>query len=318
MNDHDSGLDLGPQTRDRDAFKRRMRAHQSWYRAAVLNVGYGVGPNEGSSASYGNYLEVEAAERGDNFLNEHIWEVVQDRIAQGGGVTRYRCLHNLLSSQPMCFNLFGQFVGRPHVATPLFSALLPDVVGEVEDVRVEWAPGPKARYLDDETSFDAFVKVRRAGDGAPGFLAIETKLTEPFSQKRYGIDHRPAYASWMSRSDSPWIPESGEQVTDLRWNQLWRNHMLATSLVEDEASPYEFGVPIVVHHPLDARGVEAVIGYRELLHDPTSIATFDLRQIIDRWRALSTAHEDRRWIDRFDVRYLQLALSERAAVALRV
>lgn len=307
-----SGLILGPQYDGDDALTGRMRAYQSWYRAAVLDVAPGVGPQEGSTTSYGNYLASEAAERGDNFLTDHIWEVVQDRIGQGGGVERYRCLYNLLSSQPMCFNLFGQFVGRPQIATPLFSALLPDVVGEVEDVRIEWAPEPKGRYLDDATSFDAFVEVRRASDGARGFLAIETKLTEPFSQKWYDIEHRPAYGRLMSRTDGPWVAEAEQQVTDPRWNQLWRNHMLAISLVEDEECPYEFGVPIVVHHPLDARGVEAIIGYRELLQDPLSVRCFDLRQIVDRWRSLIVTEEDRQWVDRFDVRYLQLWLSERA------
>jgi hypothetical protein len=111
---------------------------------AVLNVGYGVGPAAGSSASYGNYLEVDAGERGDNFLTEHIWKVVQDRIAQGGGVERNRCLHNLLSSQPMCFNLFGQLVDRPELATVLFSALLPELVGEVERVTSNGHRSPRS------------------------------------------------------------------------------------------------------------------------------------------------------------------------------
>ena len=232
-------------------------------------------------------------------------------------VERYRCLHNLLSSQPMCFNLFGQLAGRRDVASRLLSASLPDIVGEVEEVHIEWAPEPKERYLDDATSFDAFVKVRRADDGALGFLAIETKLTEPFSQKEYSLDHRPAYGRMVEGHDAPWTAEGREQVTDHRWNQLWRNHMLTVSLVENEGSPYEFGVPVVVHHPLDVRGIEAVDGYRDLLRDPTSIETFDLREIVDQWRPLTEAEEDRDWIDRFDVRYLQLGLSGRAVAALR-
>ena len=316
MGDGDIALDLAPQYDRDDAFARQMRAHQSWYRAAVLNVAPGVGPQAGSSTTYGNCLPADAAERGDNFLTEHIGEVVQARIPRGGGVERYRCLHNLLSSQPMCFNLFGQLAGRPDVATRLLSALLPDIVGEVEEVYIEWAPEPKERYLDDATSFDAFVTVRRAGDGALGFLALETKLTEPFSQKEYSLDHRPAYGRMVQGHDGPWTAEGREQVADRRWNQLWRNHMLAVSLVEDKGSPYEFGVPVVVHHPLDVRGIEAVTGYCELLRDPFSVETFDLREIVDRWRALTEAEEDRDWIDRFDVRYLQLGLSDRALAAL--
>ena len=50
-------LDLGTQYDLDDAFAQRMRAHQSCYRAAVLNVGAGVGPTTPSSTSYGNYLD---------------------------------------------------------------------------------------------------------------------------------------------------------------------------------------------------------------------------------------------------------------------
>jgi hypothetical protein len=56
--------------------------------------------------------------------------------------------------------------------------------------------------LGDRTAFDAFVTYRRP-DGAHACVAVETKLTEPFSQQAYdwtryvahgvrrdGVDHR--------------------------------------------------------------------------------------------------------------------------------
>src|SRR4030042_3566117 len=92
----------------------RMRKHQSWYRAYELHLPYGTGPGPNDTTSYGNMLTRVDGEAGRNFLTQEIYEVVLDRIAQGSGaVEKYRLLHNMLSSQPMCFNLFGPLV-RDH------------------------------------------------------------------------------------------------------------------------------------------------------------------------------------------------------------
>src|SRR5688572_7957146 len=93
------GSDIGPQYAGDSAFPARMRLHQSWWRAAVLGVPYGVGPTA-KGERLGNYLGDEAAKAGLNFLTPQIFEVAQERFAQGPGVERYRCLHNMLSSQP--------------------------------------------------------------------------------------------------------------------------------------------------------------------------------------------------------------------------
>lgn len=317
MNEEGLAAWLGPQYGNDDAFTARMRAHQSWWRAAVLGEPCGVGPHESSTHRYGNFLPAEAAERGGNFLTGWVWDVVTERLSEGGGVERYRCLHNLLSSQPMCFNLFGRLRHRPDVATRLFAALLPDEVGEVEEVAIEWAPTPKDQYLDDATSFDAFVRYRRAQSGDLAFLAVETKLTEPFSQKHYSLDHRPAYRQLTEHRDSPWKPETLHRVTEVAWNQLWRNHLLATALVDDASAPYVFGLPVVVHHPDDEPAIETMEGYRDLLHDPSAVRVFDLGQIVDAWRPALESDADRDWIDAFNARYLQLDLSRQAFTQLQ-
>lgn|GEM_PF-5508699 len=57
-------------------------------------------------------------------------------------------------------------------------------MAEVIRVAIEWAHEPADEYLGDRTAFDAFVEYRTA-EGALCALGIETKLTEPFSQKVY-------------------------------------------------------------------------------------------------------------------------------------
>src|SRR4051794_24412522 len=83
-------------------FTARMRFHQSWYRERILQVPFD--PQRG----YGNYLSAEDGKRGKNFLSPQIFTVATQRIdAKVGAVASGRLLQNMLSSQPMCFNLFG-------------------------------------------------------------------------------------------------------------------------------------------------------------------------------------------------------------------
>lgn len=188
-----------------------MRRHQSWYRARVLKLPYGILPQRAGNP-YGNCLTETDAERGANFLTPAIHAVARRRLAQRIGVVEpYRLLHNLLSSQPMCFNLFGPLVDDVGLATRLLSALLPGEVAQVEQVLVEWAPEPASAFLGDRTAFDAFIAYRRP-DGQRAFVGFETKLTEPYSQSDYD---GPAYRRWMD-DRSPWLPGSQEAVAHRR------------------------------------------------------------------------------------------------------
>jgi hypothetical protein len=162
-----------------------MRFHQSWYRANVLRVPFGTGPGPQHSGKFGNMLPREDGAKGLNFLTPDIFEVAKSRVKdEQGMVEEFRLFNNMLSSQPMCFNLFGPFVTSFNLATEVFKHLLPNEIEKVTDVKIEYSPEPKEEYLNDRTAFDAFVEFLRP-DGRFGFVGIETKLTEPFSQKYY-------------------------------------------------------------------------------------------------------------------------------------
>ena len=171
---------IGPQSTSDTRFRRRMRLHQSWYRHEVLCVPYGSGPNPSSTTPYGNMLDGESAEQGLNFLSPGIHSLAKERIAEAhGAVASFRLLRNMLTSQAMCFNLFGELALDLELATVLARSLWGDHVVDVTSVRFEWAPSPRGDYLDDRTAFDAVIEYE-AADGQRGFIGVETKLTEPF------------------------------------------------------------------------------------------------------------------------------------------
>ena len=172
---------IGPQYGRDNRLAARIRFHQSWYRARVLGLPWGTGPMPHSKRELGSMLTREDGAAGRNFLSPELFELGQARIAEKTGtVDEFRLRHNMLSSQPMCFNLFGYLELNLDLATRTFAALDSDVA-QVTDVRMEYAPEPAADYLADRTAFDAFIAYERKG-GGKGFFGIETKLTEKFSQ----------------------------------------------------------------------------------------------------------------------------------------
>lgn len=297
---------LGPQCASDPAFTARMRLHQSWYRAHVLGLPCGTGPSQSDTAQYGNYLTRADGARGANFLTPAIFSVAQARLAEQRGVIEpYRLLHNLLSSQPMCFNLFGPLVRDLDLATRLMSALLPGEVERVEQVAIEYGPEPAQDYLGDRTAFDAFVAWVRP-DGRRAFLGIETKLTEPFSQQDYDS---PLYRRWMD-AEAPWRLDASGQVQHIRHNQLWRDHLLATALQRKQRDRWAQGRLAVVHHPLDLGCVRTVQAYQALLRDgDDSFRCWTVEHIVAAWERVVASDAEQAWLAQFRVRYLTLAAS---------
>lgn len=299
-----TGISLGPQSPSDSPLAARMRRHQSWYRANVLQVPCGTGPTASSPREYGNMLRQRDGEAGRNFITPEIADIARKRVAQGtGAVEPFRLFNNMLSSQPMCFNLFGPLVTNAELATRLINRIVPENVTDVGLVALEWAPEPADEYLGDSTAFDAYVEYSTA-DGRRCALGVETKLTEPFSQKVYDGEK---YRRWMDTPDAPWKPGARDRVQAMAHNQLWRDHLLAVAVRRHPRPSVDVARLLVVHHPQD-QGCERVLnGYRKLLRDDQdSLLSLTLEALIAAW---STALDDanhRRWLDDFSLRYLEL------------
>jgi hypothetical protein len=297
---------IGPQHSRDSPFTRRMRRHQSWWRATVLGVPWGTGPMSTSERELGSMLRREDGERGLNFLTPAIHATAMARLSERQGkVEPFRLLHNLLSSQPMCFNLFGPLVEDRRLATDLMRALLPGEVEEVLSVRIEYAPEPAANHLADSTAFDALV-VYMQPNKQRAFLGIETKLTERFSQESYDTE---AYRRWM-RHAPVWKEEAWGRVAHIDHNQLWRDHLLAVSMLGQPGSEWGSGRLALVRHPLDTDCEAVTRGYISLLLDGHGgFRNLTLDHIVSTWLA-AAGPEHRPWLEAFRLRYLDLAHSE--------
>lgn len=295
---------VGPQSRGESGWIARMRLHQSWWRTFRLRVPFGTGPRRGSSQPYGNMLDAAGDSRGLNFLTQEAREAYDARVEiAAAGVEPFRTRRHLMASQTMAFNVFGHLSKHLDLATELLRVLLGnDEVGAVTSIEIERL----SAALGDRTAFDAFAMYERP-DGTPACLAIETKLTEPFSQQHYDWDRYVAHSAF---DPAVWTTVETPVLGDRRWSQLWRNHLLARA--ETHAHP-EVGpaTVLVVHHPDDPHCQANVGGYRGLLATPDTVRAVDLRQIVDALADLVQGDViQQRWLRDLEDRYLNLHLSD--------
>jgi len=167
-----------------------------------------------------------------------------------------RLLHNMLSSMPMCFNIFGA-LGGDGSFLELFRRCFDPEAASIDPATCEWNPSRSNHPLGDRTAFDALVTYRTA-DGTRRFIGFETKYTEPFSQREYTNDRYTATAAGCSWFDDPAVACATLRASST--NQRWRNLLLAAGL---EVGGMGDGAVVVVcaaDDPAAGAGVTAVGG----------------------------------------------------------
>ena len=283
------------------SWRAGYRSLQSWYRERVLDVppGNGVG-----GVPHGNMLPASAlAEQpGLNYLSDAITDYARIRAgevrAEGGTLAPDRLARNMLSSMPLCFNLFGALREWPDAAAKALSTTLDLDIDRVFNIVVEWAPDPEL-HLHDRTAFDAIVRYV-TGDGRPAFLGIETKYTEPFSPKKYCSDR---YVDLTEDPEAGFRKDAWQRLQAPATNQLWRNALLAHSL--RRTSEYDAGHVVVVSCKGDSAAEKAIAGLSAELHEPASLLrSTTYEALID---VLVCIPESSCWARKFRSRYLDLS-----------
>jgi len=127
---------------------------------------------------YGNFLKLDfAKETGANFLTNKIFEIVkfevENKHIDGKVIQEPRIWKNLLSSQPLAFNLFGELKINKELATAIFKKLYPDRnIKSVTAIEFEYSPGrKKTKYTGDSSAFDVFIEYKTEKD-KKGFFGI--------------------------------------------------------------------------------------------------------------------------------------------------
>lgn len=290
------------------ADKARQRLHQCWWRACVLGAAPGPHPKSageticntiaGGEDSLANLLGQGARDAVERTLAE------RERQSKAAGmVDRARLFGNLLSSQPLAFNFFGELQRDPALASAALQGLLPGI-DRVVDVRFEYAP----EGWIDNSAFDVALVVEARG--RTGLIGLECKFTEPFSPKVYTSS---AYREKAEESGS--FRAAYDDCIDTRFNQLFRGQLMAEELVKD--GRYDFRMTGLFCHHDDAGAIATGEAFRGMLVDGASFHVITYARFLEALQQLPLSWEHRCWTMTLWARYCALELSEAAWKAAR-
>lgn len=244
-------------------FRKRMRFHQGWWRACVLAENEGPHPITASEKICNTISGGKANEK--NFLSKNIVSAVAQTIeerkeASSGMIEEDRLFNNLLSSQPLCFNFFGELKIDTDLALRLLQCFWPEI-DKVSRVVFEFSP--KGRHTNDNSAFDVAFDVM--AKGRTGLVGLECKYTDDFSKTRY--DKREYRDIFQAAKGRRFIRDYDEYKAS-RYNQLFRNQLIAESAVQHQN--YDFAFTGLFCHPDDGTAIETGKEFMSMLKDGES------------------------------------------------
>ncbi|TXI56030.1 MULTISPECIES: PGN_0703 family putative restriction endonuclease [Mycobacteriaceae] len=300
---------IGPQRTADSLLARRVRFHQSWYRAAVLGR-TSFGQTAGAAPRpLGSVLADADAQAGLNFTSLAARRLFERRHAEGWGVDPVRCAKYLTSSQALTINLFGLLVeSMAWSARVLRDALHRPDISAVKWIQVEYAPRRRSQYLHDMTRLDALMLVStRTGDE---LLAVELKYVDRFNSRLVNIDRIP-YRRLATTHDLWRDVDHVLQASEV--NQLVRCHALAVAVSDDlitgQKRPARL---VVVHHHADPSSTAAVDRYRAHLQEPALVQAVTLKSFVTALHVQARSPKQRRAARDLYRRYVDESESEPA------
>jgi len=221
-------------------------------------------------------------------------EVCNIKASEGKLFGKPRIFNDLLSSQPLCFNLFGELTKDLALASKVIKTMTAGRFTEVTKIDFEYSPGRRdPRYLNDRSAFDVFLLCRNAA-GGKCFIGIEVKYHENL-QGPSG-EHKQRYDDVAKQMEC--FGKDHEPLKKTPLQQIWCDHLLAgiTRIVDN----YDDGIFVTLYPKDNTHVSTALSDYRTRLTNEDTFESWSLEDFV----AALRSHSDAPWIAAFTDRYL--------------
>jgi len=285
--------------------QRRMRHHQSWWRAFVIAEAQGNHPINKGDKIGSSILNGEHS--GANCIDEYALKAIKDVLGSRnekskGMIQADRLYNNLLSSQPLCFNFFGRLKHNLPLATQVISQFFPEVQ-EITEIHFEFAPN--ASKNGDNSAHDIAFEFISKND-LKGIIGLECKYTEPFSPKEYGKK-----GEYLKLYDESAAFLSGyDELTNTKYNQLFRNQLIVESALQNHS--YDVGFSGLFCFEKDHNALTKGKEFQKMLisgEERFKIVTF--ADLIETIQKMEIDWETREWSMMLWARYCGTKLSDK-------
>lgn len=227
---------------------------------------------------YGNYTSDPDA----NFMTDGIRSLVNHELAPENKGDRLieetRLRSNLLSSQPLCFNLFGELKLNLKKALQFFNTLYDNYFKSIDKIEFEYNLARRdPRLTGDRSAFDVFVEYTSVFR-KKGFIGIEVKYSETLNEraatvedilnKQFCNEPRTRRDRYRELSEGLFAETSYEELEQLPAFQIWRDHLLAVSMCKAFPEKYDEGIFLFLAPFSNKNCRDGVEKYKNLLLNP--------------------------------------------------
>jgi hypothetical protein len=263
------------------AWKRRVRWGQAlWREARGFPIGFEPYRGGAQATPVGSRTELAfARSSGANFITPGAITAVRARLAAPERfqmLKEDRLFADLLSSMPLCFNLFGESASDGQAARRAVRGWWPDApTGEVR-VRFEHSPGRRdPAFLGNQSAFDVAFDID-TGAGSRGIIGVETKYHE------HAVAEEPPKAAALTRyveiTERSDLFADGwhERIVGTDLQQIWLDHLLVLAMLQHPSKQWGWGRFVLAYPAGNPSFASAVARYGSLLLDA---ATFEPRTL---------------------------------------
>ncbi len=279
--------DRVPRRPEMTRFRQVARLHQArWRESHGLPIGtQPFRPRPGGAVRpVGSRLDLDDAQRsGANFLNDAAERAVRRRLATPEAhqsLDRQRLWADLLSSDALAFNLFGDLAADHRLADEALHRWVPDAPGRVVDVRFSHSPGRfDPSYLNSLRAFTAAF-VTELDDGTNGIVSFDVKYHEKNASELPKPENRRRYTEVAERSGVfadgaiEELLERGDRCV------MWLEHLLLLSMLQHESRRWAWGRTVVVAPEGNVDVADLCDRYRSSLVDDSTFATLTLEEAL--------------------------------------
>jgi hypothetical protein len=271
------------------AFRQRSRLDQARWREAhghpMGTQPYRPHPNRPPARPVGSRIPLDyGLQTGANLITPAALAAARARtsvIEPNQSFDHQRLWADLLSSEALAFNLFGDLAADLAVADRAVHASWPDVPGTVSAIRFAYSPGRlDPEYLNSLRAFDAAI-VLDHGDGTQGIVGIDTKFHE---RAKSEIPKPTNLRRYVAVAEASGIFAAGAIDAVKGRSELavmWLEHLLLLSMLQHPAGAWTWGRYVVVHPAGNPDIAELCARYRELLADASTFLSLTLKDLLD-------------------------------------
>lgn len=283
-------------------FKKRMRLHQGWWRTNVLSEEPGLHPKIDTEKICNTISSGNVSKK--NFLTVNtissVEQTLSDRKEQEAGLMEQdRLFNNLLSSQPLCFNFFGELNADKDFGLLVLQSFYPNLT-KLRRVIFEYAP--IENYTKDNSAFDIAFEVEQ--NDKVGLVGWECKYTDSFSATEYD---KPSYRELFKNSSS--FIADFDTLKKSKTNQLFRNQLIAEGLLQNKK--YSFVFTGLFCYQDDNNAIETAQEFKELLNkDNSNFKIVTYADFIRNVQMLNIDWKHREWTMLLWARYCATVLSD--------